>query len=145
MGFGLGSFRQDYGNRFRDWSNKFKIRILLLDPSFPSSNLSFVQQRDAEEHNPEGHTAQDVEEFIRFAKSLGLNKSNFQIRLMRVLPSINIFRVDDEIFWGPYLIDQQSRNTITLVMKKGGFSYSQLKTHFDAIWSDDAYSVKVDL
>ena len=146
LGFGLGSFRQDYGERFVEWSRKKKLRILLLDPSFPSTEQSYAKQRDKEEKNPEGHTNRDVQEFVSFVKAQQLNTEQFQVRLMHVLPSINLFRVDDELFWGPYLVEQQSRNTTTILVRRGGFSvHAQFTQHFEAIWSSDKYSQAIDI
>ena len=64
----------------------------------------------------------------------------FQVRLYKVLPSVNYFRVDDEAFWGPYLMLEPSRNTPTILIKRGGVLYDKLRNHFDAIWSDDSFS-----
>src|SRR5271169_6097811 len=36
LGFGLASFREDYGNNFGELSLRTSFRILLLDPDFPS-------------------------------------------------------------------------------------------------------------
>jgi hypothetical protein len=145
LGFGLGSFRQDYGVCFVEWSRTKKLRILLLDPSFPSIEQSYAKQRDAEEKNPEGHTIRDVKEFVSFVRTQQLNTEHFQVRLMRVLPSINLFRVDDELFWGPYLVEQQSRNTTTILVRRGGFMYTQFTQHFENIWSSDKYSQAIDI
>src|SRR5262249_4578857 len=36
LGFGLSSFREDYGSKFGELSSRTSFRILLLDPDFPS-------------------------------------------------------------------------------------------------------------
>jgi hypothetical protein len=144
LGFGLSSFRQDYGNQFSELSFKTRFRILLLDPDFPSSNESIASIRDREEGNNVGNIKRDIEAFentIRTAQ--GLNKDNFSARRLAALPSINVFRIDDELFWGPYLIANQSRNMPTLLVRRGGFLYDQIKAHFDELWASDQFSKRM--
>ncbi|SDT48853.1 hypothetical protein SAMN05444158_6426 [Bradyrhizobium canariense] len=141
LGFGLSSFREDYGTKFAELSLKTSFRILLLDPEFPSSASSVATIRDREEGNNDGDIKRDVDAFesaVRRATSLV--KANFLVRRLTALPSINIFRVDDEIFWGPYLISDQSRNMPTLLVRRGGFLYDQIKDHFEHLWTNNQFS-----
>ena len=141
LGFGLSSFRQDYGSKFAELSRRTSFRILLLDPEFPSPTESIASIRDREEGNAAGNIRRDVEAFedaVRRAE--GLLKRNFRVRRLTALPSINIFRVDDEIFWGPYLIADQSRNMPTLLVRRGGFLYDSIKTHFEQLWESAQFS-----
>jgi hypothetical protein len=59
---------------------------------------------------------------------------------MRCIPAINLFRIDDDVFWGPYLMQQQSRNTPTLLATRGGFLFDMLQKHFDALWAQSSPS-----
>ena len=102
LGFGLSSFREDYGAKFEELSSRTRFRILLLDPNFPSTELSIASIRDREEGNNEGDIKRDVEAFEAvIRRATNLNQTNFQVRRLRALPSINVFRVDDDLFWGP--------------------------------------------
>ena len=142
MGFGLRALREDYLNDLEDWKRKANVRILLLDPEFPDGRFSYANQRDAEERNPRGTIEIDVRQFVNdTARLLGNDASrSFEVRLYSCLPSINIFRVDDELFWGPYLMRQQSRNTPTFLVKRGGILFQRLVEQFENIWSDDTLS-----
>jgi hypothetical protein len=141
IGFGLSSFREDYGNKFHELASHTAFRILLLDPDFPSPDSSFASIRDREEGNNQGDIKRDVEAFENIVRSSeNLDRANFQVRRLRALPSINVFRVDDEIFWGPYLIANQSRNMPTLLVRKGGFLYDSIKGHFEQLWTNDKFS-----
>jgi len=114
---------------------------MLLDPDFPSPNSSIASIRDLEEGNNSGDIRRDVEAFETVVRmSENLNRDNFQVKRLRALPSINIFRVDDELFWGPYLIATQSRNMPTLLVRKGGFLYDEIKSHFEHLWTSDHFS-----
>lgn len=146
MGFGLSSLREDHLYHFVQWSYRANVRIILIDPTYPSSDYSYSSQRDMEEGNPNGRIAGEVRKFIDETKSLpGLNRSRFRIRLMRALPSTNVFRVDDEVFFGPYLMGEQSRNSPTFLVSRGGSLFTSITTHFDRIWSDDRLSIEVPL
>lgn len=146
LGFGQSSFREDYSNRFRELSSQAVFRILLIDPGFPSSENNFASLRDAEEGNYPGKIQNDVQEFIRMAKQvIELDKSRFKIRTCKAIPSISLFRIDDVIFWGPYFIKEQSRNSPTFLVRRGGSLFDRLKAHFDQIWSADEFSSAVEL
>jgi hypothetical protein len=138
LGFGLRTLRQDYRDEIQSWRERAAIRILLLDPEFPSDNQSCADQRDFEEQNPAGTNAGDVRNFVRDTKQLLTTNGShpFQIRLYRCLPSINIFRIDDDLFWGPYLIREASRNSPTMLVRRGGLLFERLCRHFETIWND---------
>lgn len=90
IGFGLSAFREDYINDFVGWSHRADVRILLIDPNFPSPQHSLADQRDKEENNPAGRIRRDVETFERAVSNLaGLNRGRFKVHRMRCIPAIN--------------------------------------------------------
>lgn len=137
MGFGLKALWEDYHEEFATWKKRAHVRILLIDPSSPHT-----EQRDKEEEEIEGTIRSGVKRFLRETEGLRKErgKHRFEVRLYTCLPSVNIFRVDDEMFWGPYLMRSQSRNAPTFVVRRGGELYRRLLEHFDAIWGDDRLS-----
>jgi hypothetical protein len=143
MGFGLRALKEDYSDDFKTWAKRAKVRILLLDPEFPNSDYSFANQRDIEEKNNPGDINDDVKAFIRECKVLLKEENEFEIRLYKCLPSINIFRIDDDLFWGPYLIKDVSRNFPTFIVYQQGVVYKRLLEHFDKVWSDEKFSREV--
>jgi len=141
LGFGLRSLLEDYESSFGSWAARAKIRVLLLDPEFPSARSSLAEQRDREENNQKGDIGRDVREFVRRTSPLvSRGDGRFQVRLYRCLPSVNIFRIDGVLFWGPYLVGSQSRNMPTLVVKKGGALFTVFEGQFEAIWSSNEFS-----
>ncbi len=141
VGFGQSSFREDYRDRFLQLSQQAIVRIVLIDPDYPSPTQSFAAIRDREEGNTSGQIKNDVEAFEHTVKNIpGLDKTRFRTRRLRAIPSVSIFRIDDVIFWGPYLIGQQSRNMPTLLVQKGGFLFDRLNQHFEEIWNNDQFS-----
>lgn len=137
LGFGLSSLREDFENEFVLWKQRAKVRILLLDPTFPTNEHAYAGQRDYEEGNPANSVANEVQNFI--ARTQNLVDDRFQVRLYRCLPAVNVFRVDEELFWGPYLMGQSSRNSPTLVVRSGGDVFGTLAGHFDAVWDHHSH------
>ncbi len=133
IGYGLSSFRQDFLEEFVTWSHRARVRILLPDPDFPTREFSLADQRDREENHPVGHTRADIEAFEKaIAHLAGLERS---VHRVSCIPSINVFRIDDDIFWGPYLMHRQSRNTPTMLATRGGYLFSALEEHFNSLWA----------
>lgn len=134
IGFGLASLRQDFGKDFGDWSKNSVVRILLIDPEFPDQAFSYADQRDREERNQHGKTRLEVAAFVdAVRRDPSVDQARFEVRLMQCLPSINVFRIDRVMFWGPYILDQ-SRNTPTMLVEQGGFMFEKFEEHFEVIW-----------
>lgn len=145
LGFGLSALREDLSNDFSRWKKVAKVRILLLDPTFPSDEKSYAKQRDAEEGNPLGDIEKDVRAFLKAIQGHvgAAGGTQFQVRLYRCLPSVNIFRIDDDLFWGPYLVRDQSRNMPTFLVGRGGILFERMSAHFNHIWIDPNLSSEV--
>jgi hypothetical protein len=141
VGFGLKTLWEDYHDELAGWKERAHVRILLIDPASP-----YAQQRDTEEEEFKGTIRSGVKRFLRETETLQRDggKHPFEVRLYTCLPSINIFRIDDEMFWGPYLIRSQSRNAPTFVVRRGGELYRRLLEHFDIIWQDVTLSRAVE-
>jgi hypothetical protein len=135
IGWGLSAFREDYGDQFPVWAARGHVRILVVDPDYPAHLHSLADLRDAEENRPVGDIRRQVQQFRNLVEQQGLIASpRFQVRLMRSIPAINLLRADHEIFWGPYLMAEQSRNTPTLLVRQGGYLFDVLAKHFDEVW-----------
>lgn len=141
MGFGLNALRQDYLPQFAVWKQKANVRILIIDPESPNGDLAYARQRDIEEGDPLGTISQQVRQFADDTKEIrnaaGLH--SFEVRLYKCLPSVNIFRVDNKMFWGPYLIKQPSRNSPTFLLRQA-ILFDRLVEHFERIWQDESLS-----
>jgi hypothetical protein len=109
IGYGLSAFREDYAQEFEAWSGRADVRVLVIDPDFPAKQCSLADIRDVEENRPTGEIRREVERFeAELAGLASLDRTRFQCRRMRTIPAINLLRIDDEIFWGPYLMAEQS-------------------------------------
>jgi hypothetical protein len=141
LGFGLRALREDFGDQVETWLRRVPVRILLVDPEAPTPGWSYAYQRDREELNSPGSIATDVVNFLRAMEPV---KNRFlellHIRLYTCLPAINVCRIDDEIFWGPYVLGAQSRNTPTFLVSRTGTLFNVLRSHYEQIWTDPRYS-----
>jgi hypothetical protein len=145
IGLGLSHLRRDFGENLRGWANVGRVRILLIDPTYPNDQCSLADQRDREERDPLGSIRADVNEWI--SQTLQLRSdlpTNFQIHLYRCLPTITMARIDDEAFWSPYLMHRGSGSTPTMLVRRGGLLYDVLVDHFDQIWNDSTLSKPID-
>lgn len=146
MGFGLNALREDFSENFREWTTRVEVRVLLVAPDAPVPSHSFTALRDREERNNPGRTNDEIRRFITETRPLWSDDSiSFDVRLAKTLPSVNMFRIDDESFWGPYLVThgrfgRASRNLPTMIVKRPGYMYDRLVDHFDEIWSNDELS-----
>lgn len=134
LGFGLNSLRQDYLHDYPSWAARTRVRILLIDPE-----SGYADARDAEEGQRVGTIRGEVESFLSDTRQLRASQPDrFQVRLYGALPSVNMLRIDDEMFFGPYLVRQPSRRTPTMLLARG-ILFDRLNAHFDDLW-DDALS-----
>lgn len=149
IGFGLSALLDDYGDDFETWARHANVRILLIDPDYPNKEYSLADLRDKEERNSSGQIREDVCSFLKKTHCLWSNPNiNFNVRLATILPSVNMFRIDNEVFWGPYFVNSsenierlQSRNLPTFIVNSNGKLYNVLIDHFNAIWNDSDKSV----
>jgi hypothetical protein len=136
MGFGLNALREDYREQFTDWAQRCRVRILLVDPNYPEAACSYARQREEEEGDRPGSIEGSVNAFLTDTAALrgAGTGERFQVRLYRSIPALNICRVDEELFWGPYLVGGPSRNNPTIIVKKGGIMFDRLMNHFNMVW-----------
>lgn len=132
LGMGLQHFYEDVvrDGQILRWvieREQLHVRILLLDPQ-----SAYCSARDREEGDHEGYIAEGS---IRLTeKILELNHPRIGVGWYNVLPTTNIFRLDQILFVGPYLIGQRSRQTPTLELDIGGPLAQQYLRHFDDLW-----------
>ena len=131
VGFGLHSFNLDYMRKLGELSKHATIRILIVNPESPHARA-----RDLEEKQSPDTIKREAEEFItQFAELYHGNSLKLQLRAYDTLPMVNIFRIDRDLFWGPYLLDRNSSNTFTVRARRHGSVYSQLLAHFESVWA----------
>jgi hypothetical protein len=141
LGLGLNHLRKDFNGSLRAWAESGVVRILLIDPDYPTASASFADQRDVEERDGLGSIRMAVEAWLSETADLRTElASTFQVRLYTCLPTITMVRVDKEIFWSPYLMHRGSGRTPTMLLHSGGTLFDVMTDHFDRIWTNDSLS-----
>ena len=142
LGLGLSSFLEDYGTSIADLLARARGRILLLDPSFPDADdehcIAAIREREEEMVQPRAIRGQVAAwwRFIMERRGDEVIKGRLEVRLYSVLPMINIFRIDKELFFGPYLLRTHSRNTGTLLVHQDVDRrlFDEYCKHFEDVW-----------
>lgn len=138
LGTRLDRLRADWHSEFGNWGDRSHVRILLMDPQFPPGSTTIATIRDEEESNVSGSISNQVGQFIKDssdARTRGVAKS-FEVRQYKAIPIVTIVRVDNELFWAPYLHGRRASSTPTMLVRTGGLLFGVLLEHFDSVWND---------
>jgi hypothetical protein len=57
-----------------------------------------------------------------------------ELRLTRAMPTICYFRIDDRIYWAPYLSRVFGDKSPHMRVDRGGRLFEILERHFDRLW-----------
>ncbi|MFC9894560.1 hypothetical protein ACFVMC_12790 [Nocardia sp. NPDC127579] len=141
IGLDFSSITRNFASysRFRPG---IRVRVLMLDPDYPAAASSYVGQRTTEERQPRPRQVSGAQlfcqNFARWRNELPAEQQgalDYSIRLYQTLPAIHYVRYDDEILFGPYLIEKSSENTFTAISNSGTPIFAQLTEHFEALWT----------
>lgn len=131
LAWGLASFREDYGDKVVDWVDRgIKIRLLLVDANSDTGAM-LCELQDRFEDRDTGSTESDIRRFLAEVDPVD---SRYEIRVSCFHPGVNIFRVDQDMFFGPYLAGTVSRNAPTGIVSSGHWLYDSLLSHFEWMW-----------
>ena len=126
IAYGLKSFRESKSQRIKQLLQYGMImRIITVDPK-----LDILLLKDRDEGKIEGSTAASINELIKWCKEIG----KVEIRVINTLPTELYFRVDSNVFVGPYEFGRESQQTITMHLggKTEGVKY--YNEYFNNIW-----------
>ncbi len=139
LGLGLDHFREDNGAVI-----KYKalagvvVRMLVVKPGSQISSIRSYQENDLH-----GETIEiPLEKLKQYVISVNqeidnLNRgTKIQMKFYDAVPSTMIFRIDDIMFFGPYLHKISSRNTITYKVEENSEIFKQYEKHFNDLWND---------
>lgn len=142
VAFGLKSFRTMHSKKISQLLRKgINVRILTMEPS---RDNPFLKQRELEEGEPEGQIRKSIEDLVNWANRLNaqsLSKGKITIRGYKCMTLDFYWRVDDEMYIGPYWYGTGSQQTITYKFKKGKQAFSLYEEYFDKLWSDEENTV----
>lgn len=137
IAFGLKSFRT---NRERDvlscMQRGMNVRLLIMDPT-----SKFVAQRELEEKGAPGSISKSIIDLIEWADKLNKesNKGKIKIKFYDCMTLDFYWRMDDELYVGPYLLEFESQQTITYKFNKGGKGFKLYSEYFESLWNNSTF------
>lgn len=137
IAFGLKSFRS---NRRNDMLTCLQcgmnVRFLVMDP-----DGDFVRQRELEENAAPGSIAKSIRDLVDWAQELNSssNRGKIQIRFYNSMTLDFYWRLDDELYIGPYMLDVESQQTITYKYVKGGKGFQLYSEYFETLWNNSRF------
>lgn len=134
IAFGLRSFRT---NRKDDvlkcLQNGMKMRLITMNPE-----SDFVKQREIEERVSPGSISSSIYDLITWANELNSqsSKGKIEVKCYNAMTLDFYWRIDNNVYVGPYLYDIISQQTITAKFCKGGKGYKMYTHYFDSLWNN---------
>jgi hypothetical protein len=134
IAFGLSTFRNIYGKKIEQCLKKgVQIRLLTMDP-----DGLFIEYREEEENAGAGGIKDTIVELVKWADSLNqLNaKGKIVVKAYKSMTLDYYWRVDDDLYVGPYWYGYKSSDTITYKFVAGGRGYQHYGDYFEKLWDD---------
>lgn len=135
VAFGLGNFRSKYSSKVEVCLRKgVNIRILTMNP-----DSDLVHIREKEENAIEGQIEKSIRDLVVWADKLNSenrNKGKIIVKGYDCMTLDFYWRVDNELFIGPYWYGQPSNQTITYAFKEGGKGFAQYTSYFESLWDN---------
>jgi hypothetical protein len=109
---------------------------MLLHPLWPPGTWTFADQRDYEEQHGPNTDLQQINDFVKkFGRKSSLpGGGSFEVRLTRTMPTISYFRIDDNAYWAPYLVNEYGHSVPHLQISSSGELFEWLATNFERLW-----------
>lgn len=143
IAFGLRSFRTKRETDLLEcMKNGAMIRLLVMDPESP-----FLTQRAFEEKTPPERMAQSIKDLALWIKNINGKSVKGKIKL-KYYNSMTIdfyWRIDDNIYIGPYWYGTESQQTITYKYRSGGRGFILYNRYFEDLWNDEQLTKQVDV
>ncbi len=134
IAFGLKSFRSKQTKRVESCLRRgVNFRILTMNPE-----SQFVQQRELEENETESQIKHTIEHLVMWADEL--NSKGFKGRILvkgyNAMTLDFYWRVDDEVYIGPYWYNISSQQTITYKFEREGKGFTTYTEYFESLWEN---------
>lgn len=142
VAFGLKSFRTVQTKRVAKLlKNGVNVRLLTMNPSIDNV---FLKQREKEENEVEGQIRKSIEDLVNWADSLNKNRKSKGKIIVKGYKSMTLdfyWRVDDEIYIGPYWLGFDSQQTITYKFVSGKQGFELYTDYFEQLWNNEDNTV----
>lgn len=141
VAFGLKSFRTTQSKRVeKALKNGVNFRILTM---IPTEDNMFLVQREAEEDEPTGQIKKSIEDLVSWANIFNSRpyKGKIEVRGYKCMTLDFYWRVDDELYVGPYWYGRGSQQTITYKFGKDKKGFELYTEYFEDLWTDEENTV----
>lgn len=141
IAFGLKSFRNNHSEEIENVLRRgVNIRLITMNP-----NSKFVAQRELEENESSGQIKNTIQQLIDWAKTLNAKgyDGKIEIKGYNCMTFDFYWRMDGEIFFGPYWINRSSQQTVTYRFKEGGWGFEIYSKYFEELWGNDKIMIKL--
>ena len=88
-----------------------------------------------------------IEKLVKWADALNRQKYSGRI-IIKAYNCMTLdfyWRLDDELFIGPYWLGEDSSTTITYKFKEGGKGFSRYSEYFERLWEYSDFSILTEL
>lgn len=135
IAFGLSSFRSAReSDVLQCLNNGMNMRLLIMDP-----NSDFVKQRAIEENEHPDSISTSINKLVVWSENLNSLSSagKIQIKFYNAMTLDFYWRMDDELYVGPYLYNIVSQQTITYKFANGGKGFEVYTDYFESLWNNN--------
>ena len=134
IAFGLSSFRC---NREHDvlecLQNGMNMRLLAMNP-----HTELVKQRAIEENVHSDSIKNSILQLVDWVNRLNgkSNNGKIEIKFYNAMTLDFYWRIDNELYVGPYMYDVVSQQTITAKFSAGGKGFNLYTRYFESLWNN---------
>ena len=133
--FGISTFRKMHSKKIEQCLRKgVNVRLLTMDPEGP-----FITFREKEEEITPDGIKNTITEMVKWADELNQKNSRGTITV-KAYNSMTLdyyWRVDNELYVGPYWYGYKSSDTITYKFDGKGRGFQHYSEYFEKLWEDD--------
>ena len=137
IAFGLSKFRSQQNERvIKCLQRGIYFRFITMNPK-----SKFVEQRDIEENDVAGKIEKSINDLITWANDLNSKKYPGRI-LIKGYDCMTLdfyWRVDDELYIGPYLLGKDSSITVTYKFLEKGKGFKYYSDYFEQLWEREDF------
>lgn len=135
IAFGLKTFRSRHNKQIEECLNRgVNIRILTMKP-----DSKWVIQREIEEKETRGQIKHTIEELVKWADELNekSDKGKIVVCGYDAMTLDFYWRVDENLYVGPYWYGIPSQQTITYKFNSKGKAFTQFTGYFEELWENN--------
>ncbi len=136
IAFGLSAFRcnREY-DVLKCLQNGMNMRLLAMNP-----HSEFAKQRAIEENVHPDSIKDSIMKLVNWVNKLNKQSSNgkIEIKFYNAMTLDFYWRIDNDLYVGPYMYDIVSQQTITTKFSSGGKGFNLYTRYFEDLWNNTA-------